>query len=148
MTRVCSDCPKPISKGSKGRCQKCANTIHNRSPEMRAAAAAGMLAKRSDPNFKQDRSGHAEKLRQHYADPANRARILATGAKGRAARIAAVAVPERYADLMRELKAKRLPRGETRRLLNEQIRADAVRDHYRFLAEQKARHERQIAQAY
>lgn len=89
---------------------------------MRAAAAESMRKVRAEWG-NGPRPEHAERMRQMYQDPARRAHILEIGKRGRAAR----AIPTGYADLMADLNRKRLPRGEARRLLNEQITADARR---------------------
>lgn len=120
--RGCSDCSKQISARSTGRCRSCANAVRNRSPEMRAVAAKSMRQMRAEWG-NGPRPEHADQMRQMYQDPLRRAHILEIGRRGRAAR----AIPSGYGDLAASLRRKRLPRGEVRRLLNEQIQADARR---------------------
>lgn len=141
---ICRDCPNPITAHSRtGRCRDCACAARNRSPEMRAVAAALMRKKRADPEFIAKQKPNAAALAAHYQIPVNRARILAAGAKGRESR----RVPEPYRALMAALHRKRLPPGEARRLLDEQVQADArrtVRDNLQDMERREARRQREL----
>jgi len=56
MTRTCIDCPKPISRNSKGRCRSCSAIRMNTDPEINARRRASVSAHFATPGAKQMRT--------------------------------------------------------------------------------------------
>lgn len=118
MTRTCSDCPAPISKGSKsGRCRSCsafarAPRTFNLSPEKREAAAervrrlnadpvinakrvANLIARKSDPEvIARHTQACRESIARRRADPVKFARMQEIGREIGARNIGNLASPE------------------------------------------------------
>lgn len=171
--RVCSDCPTPISRGSKGRCRRCTNLILNADPERHAKAAASYRKRyRSDPAFREavtqrNREGVARamannprfvearrengrkagRLNIHHSwTPEVRARAGRTNSARRLAHI-----PADYRDLYRDLIKQDLSAAERTRIVLEHAEADrlrAARTVQQSEQQMRERHERQQREAY
>jgi len=100
MTRTCSDCPSPISKGSvNGRCRRCANTLRNRSPEMRAHASRQMKEARAAGKLVVPAEVRSAAMKRHIAEnPSAIARLVEMGRKGAAVINANPEIVRRRAD--------------------------------------------------
>lgn len=146
--RICRDCPKPISKGSKlGRCHRCANALRRADPEAERRRIEGLR------RYCQSPEGYAQKARQarHNArkgalGPAHRAWLVQHAANIRkkpsdpdvVARLAAgrkVAgrkrteyflgwCPEEYRDEYRKLTDRHIHAAEARAIVEARVAED------------------------
>lgn len=74
LTRACSDCAKPISEQSKGRCRSCATAYYNRLPETIAKRIEGWKKRLADPkNYEQLCKTAKRNSQKAMADPVKRA---------------------------------------------------------------------------
>lgn len=176
MTRVCTDCPAPISRSSRGRCRPCSAAALNADVGLKDRRAAGLrayydegggreaAAKRIraynlnlDEAARERRREHGRRQYREYLNaPATRA--LSGGAEARqqavATRLATLYAwcPLELRDEYRRLiRTKRMSAAEARRVIEADI-AGTVEHARRSVANaidaQRIRHERDRAQAY
>lgn len=144
MTRTCLDCPKPISRDSKGRCRRCAIRAVCADPELIARRNEKTRQTRLDPVV---HARHAEACRagkrRQLADPAEREKLrqaghrtgkknfwrhgdpeMQSGAREAIRRALLAWCPEAYWPLNADLKRRHFTLPERQRIVGEQRTRD------------------------